>query len=210
MAKRNFKPSTMLCPLPSVMVSCGTMEDSNIITIAWTGIINSDPPRTYISVQPKRWSHHMISEKGEFVINLVTKDLAAAMDWAGCVRGEQTDKFESLKLTKEYADIVDAPMILESPINLECKVFDVQHLGSHDMFLADIVAVHVDESVIDESDRVALEKLGLVSLIHGKYYAAPRQSLGRMGFSVMKPKTKKRINGEHRTTSRRKNAESKR
>lgn len=210
MSKRSIKPSTMLCPLPAVMVSCGTMEESNIITIAWTGIVNSDPPRTYISIQPKRWSHHMVNESGEFVINIVPKDLAFAMDKAGCTRGENLDKFADLGLTKEAADKVAAPMIAESPVNIECKVFETLHLGSHDMFLADIVAVHVDESVIDESDRIALERLGLVSLIHGKYYSAGKQTIGRMGYSVMKPKTKKRINGEHRTTSRSKNAKTKR
>ena len=202
MAKKTFKPATLEYTLPAVMISCGNKKESDIITIAWTGIINSDPPRTYISVRPDRFSHHIIEETGEFVINLVPKDMCFAMDYCGCTTGVKTDKWKDMKFHKEKADNVSAPMIKESPVNIECRVFDVQHLGSHDMFLADILAVHADKSIFDENDRIAMEKMNLVSLIHGKYFAAQSRPLGRMGYSVMKPKTKKKISAQHRMTSR--------
>ncbi|MBO4861543.1 MAG: flavin reductase family protein [Firmicutes bacterium] len=212
MAKQSFKPSAMLGPLPAVMVSCGNVADGtdNIITIAWTGIVNSDPPRTYVSLMPRRHSHAIIKESGEFVINLVPESLAAAMDWCGCVSGSKETKFgkHSLKsgpdgsleftLTPEPAEKVSCPAIKESPVQLECKVFEVKSLGSHDMFLADIVNVRVDESAITGEGRIAMERLGLVSLIHGSYYAAPKERIGRMGFSVMKPSTKKKISAQQR------------
>lgn len=212
MAKKSFKPATMHAPLPAVMVSCGSVEKGtdNIITIEWTGIINSVPPRTYISVTPQRHSHHIIKETGEFVINLVPETLAAAMDWCGCVSGSKERKFgkHSLKsgpdgvlefeLTPEPAEKVSCPAIKESPVQLECKVFEVKTLGSHDMFLADIVNVRVDESIINGEGRVMFEKLGLVSVIHGSYYAAPGARIGRMGYSVMKPSTAKKISAQKR------------
>ena len=143
MEKRELKPSTMLYPLPAVMVSCGSMEEPNIITIAWTGIICSDPPRTYISVMPKRHSHHMIVESGEFVINLTTKELAKAADYCGCTTGAKVDKFRETGLTELKApSLRDCPMIAEAPVNLECRVFKTERLGSHDMFMADIVGGH--------------------------------------------------------------------
>ena len=202
----------MLAPLPAVMVSCGSTEKGtgNIITIAWTGIINSDPPRTYVSITPRRHSHDIVKESGEFVINLVPETLAAAMDWCGCVSGAKEHKFgtHSLKsgpggstefaLTPESAEKVSCPAIQECPVQIECKVFEVKTLGSHDMFLADIVNVRVDESAITGEGRIAMEKLGLVSLIHGSYYAAPKERIGRMGYSVMKPSTAKKISAQQR------------
>lgn len=202
MAKKTFKPATLEYPLPAVMISCGNETESDIVTIAWTGIINSDPPRTYISVRPDRFSYHIIKETGEFVINLVPKDLCFAMDYCGCTTGSKTNKWKDMCFHKEKADNVACPMIKESPVNIECRVFDIQTLGSHDMFLADILAVHVDKSIFDENDRIAMEKMNLVSLIHGKYFAAQSKPLGHMGYSVMKPKTKKKISAEHRMTSR--------
>ena len=196
MAKKIMKPATMLAPLPAVMVSCGEGENANIITIAWTGIVNSDPPMTYVSVQPKRHSHRLIEESGEFVINLVPKDLTFEMDYCGCVSGSKEDKFSAMNLTKEAADSVRCPMIAESPLNLECRVVEKKHLGSHDMFLAEIVAVHVDEKLFDENEKIRLEKAGLVALVHGAYYAVGKDRTGRMGYSVMKPKTKKRLTHE--------------
>ena len=149
--KKSSKPGPLTAPLPAVMVSCGDMEKSNIITIAWTGIINSHPPMTYISVMPRRMSHSIIAEKGEFVINLTTAELAKAMDFCGVKSGRDVDKFEHLGLTREAGDIVSAPMIAESPVNIECKVTEIKEFPSHDMFIAEIVAVHVDEKYVDEN-----------------------------------------------------------
>ena len=143
-------PGPLLAPLPSVMVSCGTMEESNILTIAWTGIINSNPPMTYISVQPKRYSHDIIEKSGEFVINLVPAGLAKAMDFCGVRSGRDVDKFEAQGLTREAADTVSAPLIAESPVNIECRVKDIVRMPSHDMFMAEITAVHIDEKYVDE------------------------------------------------------------
>lgn len=196
MAKKTMKPSTMMAPLPAVMVSCGEGENANIITVAWTGIVNSDPPMTYVSIRPERHSYHLIEESGEFVINLVPKELTFEMDHCGCVSGSKEDKFSAMKLTREAAGNVKCPMIGESPLNLECRVVEKKRLGSHDMFLAEILAVHVDEKLFDENDKIRLEKAGLVSLIHGGYYAVGADRTGRMGYSVMKPKTKKRLTRE--------------
>ena len=138
-------PGPLLAPLPAVMVSCGSMEESNILTIAWTGIINSNPPMTYISVQPKRYSHDIIEQSGEFVINLVPVSLAKAMDFCGVRSGRDVDKFEAQGLTREKADTVAAPLIAESPVNLECKVTQVLELGSHDMFIAEVLSTDIDE-----------------------------------------------------------------
>lgn len=198
MAKKTMKPSTMMAPLPAVMVSCGEGDEANIITVAWTGIINSEPPMTYVSIRPERHSYHLIDESGEFVINLVPRELTFEMDHCGCVSGSKEDKFSAMKLTREAGDFVACPMIGESPLNLECKVVEKKELGSHDMFLAKIVAVHVDEKLFDESDKIRLEKAGLVALVHGGYYAVGGERTGRMGYSVMKPKTKKRLTREGR------------
>ena len=141
----------MTAPLPAVMVSCGDMENSNILTIAWTGIINSHPPITYVSVRKERFSHRIISETGEFVINLTTDDLAGAMDFCGVKSGRDTDKFRHLGLTREQGDVVAAPLIAESPVNLECRVIEVKEFPTHDMFIAEIVSVHIDERFVDEN-----------------------------------------------------------
>ena len=196
MEKVSIKPTTMLCPLPAILASCGTMKNSNIITIEWTGIINSVPPRTYISIAKQRYSHDIVENSGEFVINLTNKDLAFATDYCGCTTGAKIDKFKEANLTKIKGDIVSCPMIAEAPVNLECKVFKVERLGSHDMYMADIVAVHVNEDLIDENGRIGLEKAGLIVYSHGNYHELHTRSLGRFGWSVMKPKTKKRINRE--------------
>lgn len=196
MAKIAMKPGTMLSPVPAVMVSCGTQEKSNIITIAWTGIVNSDPPMTYVSVRKERYSHGIISETGEFVINLTTEDLAKATDFCGVRSGRDLDKAQMTGLTMEPSDLVQCPRIKESPVNLECRVTEVKELGSHDMFLAEIVSVHADEALFDEAGRLCLEKAGLISYSHGEYFGLKKHPLGRFGYSVMKAKTKKRINRE--------------
>ena len=190
--KISSKPGPLTAPLPAVMVSCGDMEKSNIVTVAWTGIINSHPPVTYVSVRKERYSHDIIAEKGEFVINLTNTDLVKAMDYCGVKSGRDVDKFSDVKLTREAGDEVSAPMIAESPVNLECRVMEVKEFPSHDMFIAEIVAVHVDEKYVDENGAYDYGAMDLVSFSHGKYYRMRPEALGFFGYSIMKPKTAKR------------------
>lgn len=192
--KRSFKPGTLLSPVPAVMVSCGEGENKNIITIGWTGIINSDPPITYISVRKSRHSHHIIEETGEFVINLTTEKLAYATDYCGVKSGRDVDKFKELNLTPETGEKVRCPMITQCPVNLECRVMEVKSYPTHDMFIAQIVAVHADDEIIDEKGKIDISLAGLLAYVHGEYYGLKKISIGRFGFSVMKPKTRKRIN----------------
>ena len=194
--KQEFKGSEMLSPLPAVMVSLGEGDEANIMTAAWTGIINSRPPMTYVSIRKERHSHDIIMKTGEFVINLTTEDLLKATDWCGVKSGRDFDKWKEMNLTKEEASVVKCPMIAESPVNLECKVTEVRELGSHDMFMAEIVKVHVDDRIIDEDGHFDVVGAGLLAYIHGHYYGIRRKPLGRFGFSVMKPKTKKRLQKE--------------
>ena len=202
MGKRSFKGGAMLNPVPAVMVSCGSRKP-NIITIAWTGIVNSNPPMTYISVRKERYSHNIIENTGEFVINLCSEELAFATDFCGVRSGRDTDKFKEIKLTPERAEAVRCPMIKESPVNIECRVREIIELGSHDMFIADILRVHVDEQYIDQADRIRLDQASLVAYNHGEYFGLKRQPIGKFGFSVMKPKTRKRINREKQGGNRR-------
>ena len=202
MGKRSFKGGAMLNPVPAVMVSCGSRKP-NIITIAWTGIVNSNPPMTYISVRKERYSHNIIEKTGEFVINLCSEELAFATDFCGVRSGRDTDKFKEMKLTPERAEIVRCPMIKESPVNIECRVREIIELGSHDMFIADILKVHVDEQYIARSGRIRLDQASLVAYNHGEYFGLKRQPIGKFGFSVMKPKTRKRINREKQGGNRR-------
>lgn len=204
MGKLNFKPGTMLNPVPAVMVSCGQGDESNIITVAWTGIVNSEPPMTYVSVRKERHSHHLIKESGEFVINLVTEELAFATDYCGVRSGKDVDKFREMKLTPVKGEKVDCPVIKESPVNLECRVREVHEYGSHDMFVADIVNVQVNEELMDEKGRIRLDLAGLVAYNHGEYFGLKKNPLGKFGYSVMKAKTKKRIAGERRAQARNK------
>ena len=192
MAKEIWKPGNMLYPLPAVMVSVTDKEGkSNIITVAWTGTVCTNPPMVYISVRPERYSYHMIEETGEFVINLTTEKLAYATDYCGVKSGRDVDKFEKMHLTPEKADKVKAPMIQESPVNIECKVVKKEELGSHHMFLAEVVAVHVDEQYLDEKNRFALEKTELISYVHGEYYSLGKL-LGNFGYSIRKPEKEKK------------------
>ena len=190
MKKLKWKGGTLLAPVPPVMVSCGDMDGSNIITVAWTGIINSDPPKTYISVRPSRHSYNIIKEKGEFVINLTPSRLIRTADYCGVYTGKNVDKFSKCKLTKEEANEVSAPLIGECPVSLECKVTDVVKLGTHDMFIADIVAVDVEEELIDEKGKLHLEKAGLAAYAHGDYFALGKK-IGSFGFSTKKKTNKK-------------------
>ena len=201
MAKRVFKPGTMLNPVPAVMVSCGDGEVSNIITIAWTGIINSDPPITYVSVRKSRFSHDIIEKTGEFVINLTTEKLAFAADYCGVKSGRDVDKFKEQALTAVPSQKAGCPSIGESPVNIECRVMEKKEYPTHDMFIAEIVSVSVDEELMDENDKLCLEEAGLVAYNHGHYFALHRRALGRFGFSVMKPKTKKRLAAERKGNS---------
>lgn len=185
MGKLEWKPGTMIYPVPAVMVSCGDMKKSNIVTVAWTGTICTDPAMTYISLRPERYSYEIIKQTGEFVINLTTKELAYATDYAGVKSGKEIDKFEELKLTKEKANKVNAPLIKESPVNIECKVKEIKELGSHHMFIAEVVAVNVDEKYLDETGRFCLEKANLIAYSHGQYYELG-ENLGKFGYSVKK------------------------
>lgn len=196
--KRSFKPGTMLNPVPVVMVSCGNEEEKNIITVAWTGIVNSNPPMTYVSVRKERHSHGLIKKTGEFVINLCTEELTFATDYCGVKSGRDVDKFKEQRLTAAPGEKVSCPVIRQCPINLECKVKEVHEYGSHDMFVAEIVNVQVDEELIDVAGRICLEQAGLICYSHGEYFGIKRNPLGKFGYSVMKPKTRKRLAGEKR------------
>ena len=187
MAKKTLRGGALVCPLPPTMVSCGDMENSNIITIGWTGILNTIPPKTYISVRPTRHSYNIIKEKGEFVINLTPSKLVKEADYCGIYTGKKVDKFEKCKLTKIKGTQVDAPIIDECPVSIECKVTDIIPLGSHDMFMADIVAVNVDESLFDKDDKMHLDKANLVAYAHGEYFELGKK-IGKFGFSTNKKK----------------------
>lgn len=186
------KPGTMLFPLPVIMVSCGgNPETQNIITVAWTGIINSEPPMTYISVRKSRHSHKILSEEREFVINLTTRDLALATDYCGVTSGTKVNKFDQMHLTPVAGKYVKCPLIDESPLNLECKVTQIMELGSHDMFMAEIIAVHGNKALLDEKGKFCLEKASLLAYSHGSYYGLGKE-LGTFGYSIMKKNTKKK------------------
>ena len=187
MAKVTWKPGTFIYPIPAVMVSSGTMEKSNIITVAWTGILNTDPATVYISVRPTRYSYNIIKEQGEFVINLTTKNLVKATDWCGVKTGAKVDKFKEMNLHKEKAQYVKCPMIKESPISIECKVKDIKELGSHHMFVAEVLAINVDEAYIDENGAFDISKCDLIAYANGNYFSLGKK-LGKFGFSVQKKK----------------------
>ncbi len=191
MAKITWKPGTMLAPLPPALVSCGTAKDANMLTVAWTGIISSEPAMTYISVRPCRYSHGLISKYKEFVINLPNKHMAKATDWCGVKSGKDVNKFEVTGLTAAPCSKIKSVQVQEAPISLECKVVSVTTHGSHDMFLAQIVAVNVDDKYIDSTGKFCLEKAGLIAYAHGFYYELGKV-IGKFGFSVEKPKTKKK------------------
>lgn len=187
MSKQVWKPGNMLYPLPVVMVSVGDKKgETNIVTVAWTGTICSSPAMAYVSVRPERYSHHMIEETGEFVINLTTKDLAWATDYCGVRSGRDVDKWKEAKLTRGKADRLQyAPTIEECPVNLECKVTEVKRLGSHDMFLAEVVAVQIDEKYMDEKGKFCLNETGLMAYSHGEYLELG-EKIGTFGYSVKK------------------------
>lgn len=191
MSKQVWKPGNMLYPLPVVMVSCGDKKgNSNIITIAWTGTICTDPAMLYISVRPERYSYHMIKDTGEFVVNLTTKKLSRATDFCGVRSGRNIDKFKEMKLTKEKAEKLRyAPIIVESPVSIECKVVEIKELGTHHMFLAEVLAVNVDEQYMSASGKFGLNTADLIVYSHGEYFNLKEQ-LGTFGYSVKKKSTK--------------------
>ena len=193
MSKVQWKGGTFIYPIPAVMVSCGTMEESNIITVAWTGILNKNPAMCYISVRPERYSHDIIKENGEFAINLTTRQLAYATDWCGVKSGRDVNKFKEMKLTKEKANIISVPLIKESPVSVECKVKEIVPLGSHDMFVAEIVAIDADEKYIDEKGAFDISKCDLIAYANGGYYPLEKK-IGKFGYSVQKKKRVSRNN----------------
>ena len=190
MARRNFKPGALTAPLPPVMVSVGDMESSNIITIGWTGILSTIPPRTYISVRPERYSHGIIKNTKEFVINLTTAKQARVVDYAGIYTGAKVDKFKECALTKIASKEVSAPTIAECPVSLECRVIEVIPMGTHDVFIADIVSVSCDESILDEKGKIRFDNADLLAYAHGEYFALG-EKLGSFGFSTKKQTDKK-------------------
>ncbi len=189
MAKVQWKGSTLLGPLPPVMVSCGTMEESNIITIAWTGILNTHPPKTYVSIRPQRHSYKIIKESGEFTLNLTPAHLIRAADYCGMYTGAKVDKFAKCGLTKEEGNEVACPSIAECPLSLECRVTDIVPLGTHDMFIADIVSVRADEKLLDDKGKLCMERADLAAFAHGEYFALGKK-IGQFGFSAVKKKKK--------------------
>ena len=193
MAKKIWKSGTFIYPIPAVMVSCGDMENSNIITVAWTGILNTNPAKVYISVRPERYSYNIIKEKKEFVINLTNKDLAYATDWCGVKTGAKVDKFKEMHLTKEECQFVSAPAIKESPVSIECKVTDIKEFVSHHMFIADVMSIDADEKYINEKGSFDISKCNLIAYANGGYYELGRK-IGKFGFSVEKKKKKKQKN----------------
>ena len=192
MSKVSFKPGTMIYPLPAIMVSCGeTPEEYNIITVSWVGTICSDPPMCYISVRKSRQSHAIISRTKAFVLNLTTKELAYATDWCGVKSGKDYNKFIEMGLTPIPAQMVKAPLIEQSPLSIECEVVEIKELGSHDMFIANVVNVCADEKYINPTtNSFELEKANLLTYSHGKYYSIG-EKLGFFGYSVEKKKRKK-------------------
>ena len=187
MSKVKFRGSALLAPVPPVLVSCGTMESSNILTVAWTGILSTIPPKTYISVRKKRHSYNIIKQSGEFVLNLTPASLARTADYCGTYTGAKVDKFAACNLTRVAAEQVASPMIAECPLSLCCRVTDVVELGSHDMFIADIVEVYADEELMDERGKLHIERADLCAYAHGDYYALGKR-VGHFGFSSVKRK----------------------
>ena len=189
MGKVIWKSGTFVNTVPAVLVTCGTMENANIVTVAWTGTICSDPAMTYISVRPNRYSYKLIKESGEFVINLTTRDLTFATDWCGVKSGKDVDKFKEMHLTKQKANFVKCPLIAESPVSIECKVIEIKELGSHDMFIAEVLGINASEEYIDEKGAFNISKCDLIAYANGGYYTLDKK-IGKFGYSVEKKKKK--------------------
>ncbi len=191
MAKKIWKPGTFIYPIPAVLVTSGDMKNSNILTVAWTGILNTNPAIVYISVRPERYSYNLIKENKEFAINLTNEKLAYATDWCGVRSGAKFDKFKEMKLTKEKAEFIKAPLIKESPVSIECKVIEERNFGSHTMFVAEVLSIDADEKYIDEKGAFDISKCDLIAYANGGYYKLGKK-LGKFGYSVAKKKKNKR------------------
>ena len=198
MGREVWKPGNMLYPVPAVMVSCGREgEKPNIITLAWVGNVCSDPVMLTISVRKNRYSYDIIKETGEFVVNLTNRELARACDWCGVRSGRDYDKFKELKLSGYKSEFMAVPAIEESPVNIYCKVKKIEKLGSHDMFIAEVTGVTVDDKYMDEKGRFDLKAANLMAYSHGEYFALGKK-LGRFGYSVKKNVNKKKKRSNHR------------
>lgn len=195
MSRTIWKSGTFIYPVPAVLVTSGDMENSNIITVAWTGIMNTNPAIVYISVRPERHSYKMIKENKEFVINLTNEDLAYATDWCGVRSGSKYDKFKEMNLTKEKAKFVKAPIIKESPVAIECKVIEEREFGSHTTFVAEVLSIDADDKYIDKNGAFDISKCKLIAYANGGYYSLGKK-IGKFGYSVQKKKrnTKKTTN----------------
>lgn len=191
MAKKIWKSGTFIYPIPAVLVTSGNMEKSNIITVAWTGILNTNPATVYISVRPERYSYNIIKENKEFAINLTTEELAFATDWCGVRSGAQYDKFKEMHLTKEKAEFIKAPLIKESPVSIECKVIEERNLGTHTMFVAEVLSIDADEKYMDEKGAFDISKCNLIAYANGGYYKLGKK-IGKFGYSVEKKKNRKK------------------
>ncbi len=187
MPKVEWKAGTFIYPIPAVMVTSGNMENSNIMTVAWTGILNTNPAMCYISVRPERYSYNLIKESGEFVINLTNEKLAFATDWCGVRSGKDYDKFKEMHLTKEKAEHVKCPLIKESPVSVECKVKEIKELGSHHVFVAEVLSIDASDEYIDEKGAFDISKCNLIAYANGGYYSLGKK-LGKFGYSVQKNK----------------------
>lgn len=190
MSRVNWKGSVLIAPVPPTMVTCSYEGKDNVFTVAWTGVLNTQPPKTYISVRPTRFSYELIKNSGEFVINLTTSKMVKSADWCGTYTGRKVDKFQKQSLEKVKAENVSAPILACSPVALECKVCDIIPLGTHHMFIADIVGVSVDEKLIDEKGKLCLSKACLAAYAHGEYFELGKR-IGTFGYSVRKKKTVK-------------------
>ena len=189
MAKRSLKAGALLAPLPPALVTVSDGERDNVLTVGWTGILATHPATTYVSIRPSRHSHELLLKSGEFVIHLPSARLARQVDYCGTFTGKKVDKFEKCGFTKELADTVGVPRIAECPVAIECRVTERVPLGSHDMFLAEILSVAVDEELFDDKGKIHMEKADLLAYVHGEYFTLGRK-IGAFGFSAVKKKKK--------------------
>ena len=189
MSKKMWKSGTFIYPIPAVMVTTGNMDKSNIITVAWTGILNTNPAIVYISVRPERYSYNLIKENKEFVINLTNENLAFATDWCGVKSGANVDKFKEMKLSKEKANFVKAPLIKESPVSIECKVIEEKSYGSHTTFIAEVLCINAEEEYFNDKGAFDISKCNLIAYANGGYYSLGKK-VGKFGYSVEKKKNK--------------------
>ena len=197
MSRKIWKAGTFIYPIPAVLISCGTMKESNIFTVAWTGIINTNPAMVYISVRPCRYSYNLIKNTKEFVINLTNKELSFATDWCGVRSGKDYDKFKEMKLHKEKGKFVKCPLIKESPVAVECRVKEIVELGSHHMFIAEVLSIDADEKYIDDKGSFDISKCNLIAYANGGYYPLGKK-IGKFGYSVQKKRNGKKIKNKSR------------